>query len=270
MEHLYDLLFELSNEDRLKILLELEKTPLNLSNIAKRLDFTAQATSRNISRLVHTSLIYRNPEGEYTLTPYGKTALKLLNSYKFISQKKNYFLSHDTYSIPPSFQYRFGELLQNDQVTEILNVVANIERELREAEKFEWYITPGRIVSPRSLDGVIEALDRGVKIRIIEPTRYAPSEQIIREAPKEKLSAIEKHWKLGNVEARYLENIKIRLYMTEKEVAILALPRLDGEVDTSGFHSKNPDFIVWCRDLYNFYWNTAKKDPWFWTMTTHS
>jgi predicted transcriptional regulator len=270
MEPIYDLLFELSNEDRLKILLELEKAPINLSSIAKRLNFTAQGTSRNISRLVQTSLIYRNSDGEYALTAYGKTALRLLNSYKFLSQKKNYFLSHDTDNIPPAFQYRFGELLQNNQVTEILDVVANIERELKEAEEYEWYITPGRIVSPGSLDGVIEALDRGVKIRIIEPTRYSPSDQIIKEASKEKLSVIEKHWRLGNAEARYLDSIKIRLYMTEKEVAILAFPRLDGEVDTAGFHSKDPDFIDWCSDLYNYFWNSAKKEHWFWTMNTHS
>jgi predicted transcriptional regulator len=42
MEALCDLLFELSNEERLKILFELEKGPKNLTRIAKDLDFTSQ------------------------------------------------------------------------------------------------------------------------------------------------------------------------------------------------------------------------------------
>ena len=68
METLTDLLFELSNDDRLKILLELEKGPRNLTKIAKDLDFTAQGTSRNVERLVQISMIMRNPEGDYVLT----------------------------------------------------------------------------------------------------------------------------------------------------------------------------------------------------------
>jgi predicted transcriptional regulator len=267
MEPLCDLLFELSNEDRLSILRVLEKGPMNLSAIAKKLDFTAQGTSRNASRLVHTSLITRNPEGEYLLTTWGRTALRLLDSYKFLSRQKGYFLSHNTDEIPLPFQYRFGELVNHDEVTEILDVVANIERELREAEEYEWYITPGRIVSPSNLDGVIDALDRGVKIRIIEPTGYAPSEKILKEASHDKLAAIEKHWKAGNAEARYLNRVGVRLYMTEKEVAIFALPRSDGVVDTVGFHSKDPGFIAWCEDLYDYYWKMARTEPWFWTFS---
>jgi predicted transcriptional regulator len=81
MEALCDLLFEFSNEERLKILLELEKGPKNLTRIAKDLDFTSQGTSRNVARLVETSLIRRNPDGEYELTPYGGVALRLLSSY---------------------------------------------------------------------------------------------------------------------------------------------------------------------------------------------
>jgi len=270
MESLCNLLFELSNEDRLRLLQELEEAPMNLVGIAKKLDFTAQGTSRNLARLVQTSLITRNPEGEYEITTYGKNALKLLDSYKLLSQEKSYFLSHNTDSIPLTFIYRFGELIHHDQVTEILDVVANIEREIKEAEEYEWYMAPGRIISPSNLDLAIEALDRGVKIRAIEPKGYSPSGQSVKEIPKEKLLAAERHWRQGNIETRFLDSVGVRLYMTEREVAILALPRLDGEVDTLGFHSKNPGFIAWCRDLYEYFWKTAKKEPWFWTMSTHS
>ena len=63
MEYLTDLLFELSNDDRLRILQELEKGSCNLTMIAKKLDMTAHGTSRNVARLVQTSMINRNSEG---------------------------------------------------------------------------------------------------------------------------------------------------------------------------------------------------------------
>ena len=52
MEALCDLLFEMSNEDRLKILLELEKGPKNLYQIAKELDtsLTGDLEERGASR----------------------------------------------------------------------------------------------------------------------------------------------------------------------------------------------------------------------------
>ena len=109
MEALCDLLFEFSNEERLKILLELEKGPKNLTRIAKDLDFTSQGTSRNVARLVETAIISRNPDGEYELTPYGSVSLRLLSSYEFLSRNKLYFLGHDASVLPYQFINRLGE-----------------------------------------------------------------------------------------------------------------------------------------------------------------
>ena len=51
MERLCDLLFELSNEDRLNMLHLLETEDMRLSHISKRLDFTVQETSRRARAL---------------------------------------------------------------------------------------------------------------------------------------------------------------------------------------------------------------------------
>ena len=98
MEALCDLLFEFSNEERLKILLELEKGPKNLTGIAKDLDFTSQGTSRNVARLVETSIIRKNQDGEYELTSYGSISLRLLSSYEFLSRNRRraHFSYNDT------------------------------------------------------------------------------------------------------------------------------------------------------------------------------
>ncbi len=71
MEALCNLLFELSNDDRLSILFELMKGPSKLSNLSKTLDFTPQATTRNVTRLVEIGLVRRNESSDYILTPYG-------------------------------------------------------------------------------------------------------------------------------------------------------------------------------------------------------
>jgi predicted transcriptional regulator len=51
MENFSSLLFELSSTDRLDILMLLKKTPMKLSHISSKLDFTVQETSRHITRL---------------------------------------------------------------------------------------------------------------------------------------------------------------------------------------------------------------------------
>jgi predicted transcriptional regulator len=266
MESLFDLLFELSNEDRLKILLELEKAPLNLSSIAKKLDFTAQGTSRNVARLVQIKLIERNPDGEYLLTSYGENALKLLASYEFLSSEREYILTHSTRWLPQTFISRLGELNKNVKVTEILDVVGNVARERRASAEYEWFITPGRLSSPRDAVDVVNALKRGVKIRAIESLYYVPSEEVMRETPREILAFFEEEWRKGNLQARYLNEVKIRLYMTEKAVSILALPKKEGEVDVLGYCSRDPAFHRWCGDLFEYYWANSKQLPWFWTQ----
>ena len=58
----------------------------------------------------------------------------------------------------------------------------------------------------------------------------------------------------GNLEYRYLDEINLKIYMSEKEVAILSLPKTDGEVDNMGFISSDARFHQWCSDLFDYYW----------------
>jgi predicted transcriptional regulator len=63
LEALQNLLFELAGADRLEILFELRKRPLRLSYLSKRLDFTVQETSRNVSRLAEEKLVVKEADG---------------------------------------------------------------------------------------------------------------------------------------------------------------------------------------------------------------
>jgi predicted transcriptional regulator len=91
MEKLYNLLFELSNEDRLMILLQLKEKPAKIANLSRKLNFTVQETSRNISRLNEANLIKRRGDGSFQLTAYGENTLNLLPGFEFLSKHVDYF-----------------------------------------------------------------------------------------------------------------------------------------------------------------------------------
>ncbi len=241
MESINDLLFEMSNEDRLKILLELEKGPKNLTRIAKGLDFTSQGTSRNVARLVEASLIRRNPDGEYELTPYGSVSLKLLSSYKFLSENKQYFLTHDSSVLPYHLVNRLGELsmssFQEDFVTNYI-----LEGEMaKQAE--EYVYSTGDQFNVNAQPIVAEKVKFGVEFRTILPETIVPP-------PGFRPSS--------GPDRRLLPKVQVGVTVTDKK-AFFGLPSLDGKFDSvARFVSEDPKFRKWCLDLFNYYWDQGK------------
>ena len=266
MEALCDLLFELSNDDRLSIMFELHKEPLKMSNISKILDFTPQATSRNLTRLVEVGLVKRNEASDYILTPYGTSALKQLESFLFLSENKEYITTHWTDRLPSEFQARLGELRKCERIDDPLDMISNIERVFGETEEWFNYITPVRIASHNSLQFAIDLLETGAKIRGLETIEYEPTARSLAKTPLKDLEAMKTHWEKGNLEYRYLDEINLKIYMSEKEVSLLTFPKIDGEVDMFGFTSPDPKFHRWCSDLFDYYWDRAKTKPTSWLL----
>jgi predicted transcriptional regulator len=240
MEALCDLLFELSNEERLKILLELEKGPKNLTSIAKNLDSTNQGTSRNIARLIQTSLITRNPDGDYSLTPYGSDSLRLLSSYEFLSRNRQYFLSHDASVLPYQFVNRLGELsVSSFSADFITNRVLEVEME-KQAEEYVYSMSIQFNVN--SPPYIIEKLKHGVKCRSIFPETIVPP-------PGFRPAA--------GVDRRLLPKVQVDITLTDKS-AMFGLPTLGGKMDGENFVSEDSKFRGWCLDLFNYYWDQGK------------
>jgi len=71
MEHLCDLLFELSSGDRINIILSLREQRLRLSHVAQRLEMTVTEASRHLQRLSNIQLVSRDVEGLYGVTSFG-------------------------------------------------------------------------------------------------------------------------------------------------------------------------------------------------------
>lgn len=252
MEHYSSLLFELSSIDRLDILALLKKTPLKLSHVSKKLDFTVQETSRNITRLSEAKLISKDVDGAFHLTPYGEEALNLLLGYKFLFKNREYFTTHVLKALPARFRASIGVLEDCELVNDVMLAFHNVENMIAEAEKFVWILTNQVLAS--TIPYLTQAVERGTNFRLLMPKDYLPSKDI-----RELVSnpAFEKANRTKKLENKFLDKIDVFLCLSEKEVAALSFPNLKRKLDYIGFTSKNETAIEWTKNLYEHYWQKA-------------
>ena len=259
METLHNLLFELAGEDRFNILCELKKKPLRLSYISKKLDFTVQETSRNISRLTEAKLITKEADGCFRLTPYGEETLDLLAGFDFLSQHREYFLTHTLSTIPKEFSYSVASLSGCQLVDDVMVAFSNVERMIQKATEYIWILSNQVLVS--TLPHLEEALKRGVEFRLMLPTTVIP--------PKDALERMYdpiflQAMKTGKFENRSLEKVDVLICLSEKEVAALGFLNSEGELDYHGFHATDELSFRWTKSLYSYYWNLAtRQEPEF-------
>ena len=74
-----------------------EEKEYRLSDIAQRLDSSMQEASKHVARLREQDLVEKNPGrmGITALTTLGKLVTKLLPSIEFLSENKEYLLTHN-------------------------------------------------------------------------------------------------------------------------------------------------------------------------------
>jgi predicted transcriptional regulator len=152
---------------------------------------------------------------------------------------------------------RIGELRGCEPLTQLMGTFSNIEKVLGEAEEFFWYMTNEALFSADGYTKGLEPLDRGVQIKSIEPVGYSPPMEIVGNVSPEVLEAFAVHMSKGTILNRIHAKIDVALYMSEKEVAILAFPALTGEFDYLGFTSTDPKVLEWCKDLHSYYWERS-------------
>jgi predicted transcriptional regulator len=239
-----DLLFELANTDRLTILGEIDKEPMRLSQVARKLSATVQETSRHLERLSRARLIEKDPASAYGITSFGRLVLSLLPSFDFLQKRREFFLSHDLSSLPPGFIQRIGELSEHHYVDRLDEALAHAERIIKEAEQYLWLMSDQQVRQSYPHEH-----PEPVSLRLILPTGIdLEAFQRIRKQTGSRL------------QIRSMDHVKATIVMNEKTAAV-CFPSLDGRMDfTQGFAGKAPKFHGWCRDLYSFYWEKSKKN----------
>lgn len=255
MEDLCDLLFELSNEDRLRILYQLAKEPNNITSLSKALGLTIQESSRHVSRLDGAGLTQKDGVGSHHLTPYGELILKRLPGLGFISKHRGYFASHPLTALPQEFIDRIGDLSSSVYMDDVMVVIRSVEVVIQEAKEFMWNLNDQYVASSFRL--LREALMRGVKTRTIDPKHYVWDPKMRSALSDDDIKAIGAARTSALLKERVLEKIEAFLWISEKEV-VVAFPRLDGKFDYLGFASTDERANKWCRDLFDYYWAKAE------------
>jgi len=244
MSNAAGLLFELANSDRLTILAEIDKAPLKLSQVARKLSATVQETSRHLERLSAAKLVEKDSTSSYRVTPFGKLILSLLPSFSFLQAQKEFFLSHDLSSLPQGFVPRIGELSEHQVLERLDDSLAYTERIITDAEQYVWIMA-----------------DQNVRQSYPHEHPELVSRRLL--LPKgTDLQTFQRMWNDAGSELQigFVDNVKVTIVMNEKMAAV-CFPRLDGRMDfTQGFAGKTPKFNAWCRDLYNAYWDRAAKN----------
>ena len=154
MQSLCDLMFELSNTDRVRILLSLLQGPENITGISKQLKNTTQETSRHITRLSDVGLVGRQPDGTYRITSYGKIVFNQIEGIEFLSTHKDYFIDHTMEALPYEYVSRIGELKNSSYIDNVMTVFQKIQEISDEAEEHIARITDKRLRAQHSQESI--------------------------------------------------------------------------------------------------------------------
>ena len=201
-EKLSDLLFELANEDRLKILLQIQEKPQRLTQISEKLGLTVQETSRHLLRMSQAKLIVKDAEGNYHLFPYGEYVLRELSGLEFLSQNRAYFTTHSLSNLPDEYIARLGELKVCTFTDDVMVAFSKAENLIQDAQEYVWII--GNQVLMSTVPLLEEAIKKGVTFRLILP------EDLIPPPGFKPLPNVP-----GRIERRTLKQVNVTIIMSE-------------------------------------------------------
>jgi predicted transcriptional regulator len=249
-------LFELSNEDRLLILLQLKQKQVKIAHISKKLNFTVQETSRNISRLAEANLVKRRGDGSFQLTAYGENTLNLLPGFDFLSKHVNYFTSHTLSRLPHEFFCRIGDLLNCSYVDDVMLTFYEAEKMMDEAEKFLWLLSDQHLVS--AVPHIKRALENGATLRALLPKDLPFPKGYFEQKCVQEYRIVEKKAKReGRLEERWIDRVDTPIGVSEKTNGRIFFPTVDNDFDYKGFIVTDKLSHKFCIDLFEYYWNKA-------------
>ena len=240
--------------DRLTLLSEIVIEKRRLSQLTAKLSATPQETSKHLMRLRNAKLIEKDSDGLFGLTAFGKTIVNLLPSIRFLTENKEYFLSHDISSLPLEFIERLGELQEGQYADKVGSILAHIQQVVQSAEEYIWLMADHRLGDQEYVTKSGKLENSGtVTWRVIVPAASG-----INWAEVRRTVGIHK----GRIEYHLIQDpndIKVGMALNEK-IAGVTFPDITGKLDfNSGFRSDNPLFRKWCRDLFVIHWTRNGK-----------
>jgi predicted transcriptional regulator len=249
-------MFEVSNEDRVRILRELSAEHCTYSDLSRRLDITTQEVSRHVQRLTENGLTVRRSDGLLALTPFGELLLRQLDTLRFTSANRGYFADHVVSGLPDKFMARMGELRSCTPIDDVMVAVHRVQRLVEEAEEYILNINMRYFSS--GFTAIKAAFDREVKGYFLHGSTLRLPEEMTDDRRRVFPEGYVERLKGAGTYLERLLDVPMILYLSEKDVALLCFPTVGGEFDFRGFSSGGQEAHEWCRDLFFYYWDKAK------------
>ncbi len=237
---------------------------LRMQEIARKLNLTDTETCRQLQRLSEGRLIQKQPDGTYSVTPYGKLELQLTSAQDFVHRNRDYFLEHDVFSLPYEFVNRLGELSNGEFSKDTLATLNRVRQMVYEAEEYIWVIAEQ--VDTSHVQMTNEKISEGLKLKFIMPKNFVQTakftpEMLLCPRCKKLIDQDESKFKekgCGYCERRQLERICLSLFMNEKGSCVL-LRRIGDVMDYAAFFGVDEKFRKWGRDVFMYYWERAER-----------
>lgn len=245
---------EVASEQRLNILILLNKQRINISSTAKKLDATVPEVHRNFTRLAKAGLILKNAEGDYQLTTLGETMISQIPAIVFVSENEKYFKNHILSNLEKKFIHTIGSLSNSEIINGYVKVSEKWKQIYQNAEKFIYNILVEASYSSELMKVIEDKLNKKVVINSI----FSDS-AIVSSERKSSISKInvEKFIENDTLVRRMKKDVKIALIINEKEAGI-SFPTNENEIDLSKMvYSSDPDFHEWCIDYFKYEWTSS-------------
>ena len=249
----HDLLFEMSNENRYEILLVLREQSKRITDLTRQMNLTTTEVRRHVTRLTEAGLVQRDIEGYYHLTPYGETSILLFQEFEFLSSNREYFKTHNPLSIPIRFVKQVGKLRESIIVSNAMDFIRYTQNLLKESDKQVSMLVDQFPMN--LLPNVVDAIDRGVLIRIIE-SKNQVLEPDFSKLTSEESRALDRTRSTPLHERRMLENVRLQLFLSESS-CVLCFPLNDDQFDYTGFLCEEEASLEWCNELFDYHWDQA-------------
>ena len=251
----HDLLFEMSNENRYGVLLILRKQARRITDLTREMKLATTEVRRHVSRLAEVDLIQRDIGGFYHLTPYGETSLLLFQELIFLSSNSEYFKTRTLSKIPTDFVKQIGNLGASIKLNDAMDFLRHTENLLKESKEYAWLLVDQFPMN--SLSSIVEAIEHGVKFRIIEPRERILNPDI-ESTTSEETQALSRTRQTPLVDQRMVDEVNVHLFLSEKQ-CVVAFPTSNGQYDYRGFTATDDSSLKWCRELFQNYWDEAVK-----------
>lgn len=245
---------ELASEQRLAILLKLYNQRSKVSVLAKELGATVPEVFRNFERLAKADLIAKEPDGDYSITMFGKILCAQVPLIRFLSNNKKYFKNHDFDDIPAKFLHRMGSLEEGVHVKGFVRVLEKWKEIYDTAENYICNILFEVPYTTDLIELLAKKINGGIKLRsVLSESAIMPKE---RKQIFDKLG-FKKLVEEGKIERKMKEDVRTVIILNEKQTLVM-FPKSDGEPDMSeGFFGQNETFHEWGLDYFSYCWEKS-------------